>query len=174
MAKVYEISSIAEAQALIEQVECNMEKARDQVLAILHENAPKTALAKLRFENTTRDPMGEKEINFTEMLNQSFSDLVVLHAAQILLTRYPGKALKLQLGATNGFDIEDEGQTVVAECFAAVNANNNQKLQNDSKKLLEKTKNADKYIFYYEQDHVNTTPDEHVENGITYMRLGSF
>ena len=62
-------------------------------------------LVRLKFDHTSCDPLNGEPINFVEMLNQSFSDLVVLKAAEDLLVRFPGKKFELHMGALAGYDI---------------------------------------------------------------------
>lgn len=99
------LSDKHQARKLIEIIESNIKKTKDQIVAILAENEAKDALANLKFDKTSFDPLSGEPINFIEMLNQAYSDLVVLKAVEDLMSRYEDKALELNMGALTGFDI---------------------------------------------------------------------
>ncbi len=81
------------------------------------------------------------------MLNQAYSDLVVLKATEDLLLEHPSKKFLLYMGALNGFDICSTFNEVIAECFAVVLALNNQKIKKNSDKLIKPPDCIKKYIY---------------------------
>lgn len=111
----------------------------------------KEALAALKFDKTVPDPLSNP-INFIEMLNQAYSDFVVLKTVEDLMDRYPDKAFELHMGALTGFDIVSTDKEVVAECFATVTAFNNQKIKKDSEKLMQLEEKVEKYIYFYSRE----------------------
>ena len=150
-----EISSVAKAQAHIDDIYKSIELTKGKLLESLQNNNSVEALKKIKFEKIAIDPLKPEEkdnnINFIEMLNQSFSDIVVFRGVEYLfsLDKYKGNVFKINAGAVNGFDIESK--TVVAECFSVLSVFNNQKIKKDSDKLLKKGKGKDKFIFFYSE-----------------------
>ena len=175
-----EISSISDAQARIEAIYKSIELTKGNLLECLQNNNSIEALKKIKFEKIAIDPLKTEEkdniINFIEMLNQSFSDIVVFRGVEYLLSldKYKGNEFKINAGAINGIDIESG--TVVAECFSVVSVFNNRKIKMDSDKLLEKGKNKDKYIFFYSKNDKKEEIEEFIKTheaykDITYKRL---
>lgn len=170
------ISEKTEARKLIEKVEANIENSSNQIKRILAECDAKEALANLKFDKTALDPLTGEPINFIEMLNQAYSDLVVLKAVEDLMNRYDGKAFELHMGALTGFDIVSTDEKVVAECFATVTAFNNQKIKKDSKKLMQLGDDMDRYIYFYSRkdsrDKISAFTEKY--EGIHYVRIEEF
>ena len=115
---------------------------------------PLEALRELKFEQWGHQPWrGSKEhrpMNFIEQLNQTFTVLVSLAAAERLMEWFPQcGGLRLNLGATRGRDIEGIiPNKVEAEVFAAVRPNNNGKVTKDIKRL-EMSSASHRYVFFY-------------------------
>ena len=170
------LSDKTEAKKLIETVESNIEKTRNQITRILEACDAKEALANLKFDKTALDPLTGEPINFIEMLNQAYSDFVVLKAVKDLMDRYEGKAFELHMGALTGFDIVSTDEMVVAECFATVTAFNNQKIKKDSEKLMQLSDDVDRYIYFYSKDDSKDKIAAFTENyeKITFIRIESF
>lgn len=107
-------------------------------------------LYRMKFEAIGYDPLNsQRSLNLIEQLNQTFTYIASLKAAQFLLTNYNGlKSLTLNLGNRPGWDIEtnDDGG-VIAEVFAAVSPKNNRKLERDIKKVSEATARR-KFVFF--------------------------
>lgn len=104
----------------------------------------------MKFEPLGHDPLdGSRRLNLIEQLNQTFTYLAALRAAEKLFQLHPEAAsFVLNLGNVSGWDIEspDDGG-IVAEVFAAVTPTNNQKLTADVKKLLS-AHHTHRYVFY--------------------------
>jgi hypothetical protein len=84
-----------------------------------------------------------------EQLNQTFTYAASLKAAEYLFRNHPAiTCLTLNLGTTSGWDIEGpESGGLVAEVFAAVNPQNNKKLEKDIEKVA--AANAThRYVFF--------------------------
>lgn len=106
----------------------------------------------MKFNQSGLDPIKGTPLNFIEQLNQTFSDLVVLYAVEMLINKYSDKTFEVNFGPNAGFDIESQDKTVVAECFAVTNVSSNNKLRKDAKKLLDIAQNAEKYIYFYSEN----------------------
>lgn len=170
------LSDKNQARKLIEIIESNIKKTKDLIVAILAENEAKDALANLKFDKTSFDPLSGEPINFIEMLNQAYSDLVVLKAVEDLMSRYEDKAFELNMGVLSGFDIVSTDKKVVAECFATVTAFNNQKIKKDSKKLMQLNDDVKRYIYFYSredsQDRIVAFTKKY--GSIKYIRIEAF
>lgn len=170
------LSDKIQTRKLIEIIESNIEKTRNQIVDILNENDSKYALANLKFDKTALDPLSGEPINFIEMLNQAYSDLVVLNAVEDLMCRYEGKIFELNMGALTGFDIVSIDKKVVAECFATVTAFNNQKIKKDSEKLMQLGDDVERYIYFYSREDSQDRIASFIEKYecIKYIRIKEF
>lgn len=68
------------------------------------QDEPLEAFARIKFDRIAFDPLSGEKINFVEMLNQAYSDLVVLRATEELLKKYSNKVFEVNMGAQNGLD----------------------------------------------------------------------
>lgn len=170
------LSDKMQVENLIENIETNLEITRKQIVDILLKREARDALATIKFDKTSFDPLSGEQINFIEMLNQAYSDLVVLKAVEDLIGRYPGKEFKLNMGPQRGSDIESIDNEVVAECFATVTAFNNQKIKKDSEKLMQIREDVNRYIYFYSREdsanRINTFTEKYKE--IKYVRIEAF
>lgn len=146
------ISDKTQVEKLIKTVHENIEKTKEHALKILNECSSLQGLVRLKFDHTSCDPLSGKPINFIEMLNQTFSDLVVLKAVEDLLVRFPDKKFEVRMGTLAGYDICSTDNEIVAECFAAVTAFNNQKIRKDAEKLMQLGKGIRKYLYFYSRE----------------------
>ena len=107
-------------------------------------------LHELRFALSAFSPIYSPEpYNVVEAINQSFTALVSFAGAECILQLHPNSLpLRLNVGAMPGFDIQDHNSSIVAECFAAVTPDNNNKLTGDFAKL-EGSDAEHKYLFFY-------------------------
>ena len=115
---------------------------------------PLEALRKLKFEewgyHPVPGPKDDRRLNFIEQLNQTFTTLVSLAAAQCLMEWFPQSGgLRLNLGATPGRDIKGIiPNELEAEVFAAVSPKNNGKITKDIKRL-DMSPARHRYVFFY-------------------------
>lgn len=169
------ISDISEVQERIDDVYASMELTRDALLNELMNNSAVETFKEIKFGKIAKDPFREVNINFIEMLNQSFSDIVVLKGVEYLMNKYKGMAFDINLGALNGPDILSDDGSVIAECFSVVSAFNNQKIKMDSDKLMKENKGKVKYIFFFakedKKDRLNDLIVKYPR--IKYMRLNN-
>ena len=145
------IKDINQVEGLKKQINDNIDLTVNEVKKVIQEESIES-LAKLKFDKTAFYSLNNTKINFIEMLNQTYSDLVILCGVKELIEKYPGKTFKVNMGALNGFDIVSTDGDVVAECFAVVSVFNNQKIIKDSQKLMEKSDSKGKYIFFYSRE----------------------
>src|SRR5215216_3515488 len=70
-------------------------------------NTPIAALAAMKFGKLGFHPIEPRRLNLIEQVNQTFTYLVSLAAAEQILLRHPGSApLHLNLGTSAGSDLE--------------------------------------------------------------------
>lgn len=108
-------------------------------------------LQNIKFTKIGIHPYEHRPLNFIEQVNQTFSYLVALEAARMLLTRHPEcGGLNLAPGAHASQEANILGVipgVVCAECFAATSPKSNNKLNLDLKKLQHRSE-THKYIFF--------------------------
>jgi hypothetical protein len=146
------IESKEEILELRSRIYENATKTYDRIVQNINNISPFDLFADIKFNKFGLDPINGTPLNFIEQLNQMFSDLVVLHAVEELLAKYPDKQFVVNFGAKAGFDIQSVDKMVVAECFAVTSVNSNDKLREDAKKLMKLPADIEKYIFFYSQN----------------------
>lgn len=169
------VKDINEINQLLMEIRENLNLALESMKMSI-ESDPIEAFAMLKFDKIGFDPIKGNHINFIEMLNQSYSDIVVLKATAELMKRYSQKEFKLNMGAVSGIDICSTDGSIVAECFAVVSVFNNQKMKKDTEKLLQFDENAEKYIFYYSREDEDGRIKKFTNRfpQITYIRIKDF
>ncbi|HSE87625.1 MAG TPA: hypothetical protein VLJ79_15485, partial [Candidatus Binatia bacterium] len=106
-------------------------------------------LVRMKFHEVGYHPIEDRRLNLIEQVNQTFTYVVSLAAAEYILKRHPGSGpISLNLGTASGSDLESASQSVAAEVFASVRRTNNRKLDKDVAKVA-KSSAAHKYVFYY-------------------------
>lgn len=112
---------------------------------------PMEALHTLKFCAYGFDPLLEaKSLNLIEQLNQTFTIMASLAAAERLLDWFevPG-GLRLNLAETAGWDIKSIDDNLIrAEVFAAVRPSNDSKLSKDIDKMSQSNA-CNRFVFYY-------------------------
>lgn len=102
-----------------------------------------------------KDPLIERNLNFIEQINQTFTYLASMDAVKYLLKNHPECApYSLNLGTQSGYDIISFENRIIAEVFSATSPNSNNKLNKDYKKLRLNTTAKHKYIFFYCQENI--------------------
>ena len=138
------------------------------------------AFAAMKFELSGLHPIEERRLNLIEQINQTFTYLASVRAARWLLEKHPETvALRLNLGTAKGSDIEsldwDGGRdgSIVAETFASVNPNNNDKLAKDIARVSA-TGARYRYVFYICPAHSLTDfpAPPPPEEGVRVVSLG--
>jgi hypothetical protein len=124
--------------ARIDELRRSAIATRETIADALKESDALNFVAKMKFEKIGHDPLHAKRpLNLIEQLNQTFTYLASFRGAQFLFNTHPHlSSLRLNLGNVSGWDLESsEDGGIVAEVFAAVTPSNNQKLNNDIKKV---------------------------------------
>lgn len=107
-------------------------------------------LHKMKFEKLGSDPLDSaRRLNLIEQLNQTFTYAASFKAAEYLLKfGQPFTSLTLNLGTESGWDIESsENGGLASEVFAAVDPQNNRKLEKDIAKVATAPV-ALRYVFF--------------------------
>ena len=118
---------------------------------------PIAFLARLKFGATGKHPIEDRSINFIEQLNQTFTYLTALKAAELLFERHPDcDGLTLAPGAYAPkkdcgevrLDIESSRPNYIgAETFSAATPKSNRKIHKDLDKMATRTE-THRYIFF--------------------------
>jgi len=150
MKKQIIIRGKADIDRYMEEILASAEETQINVCELSGNKEAMDLLYRMKFEEIGCDPLNsQRSLNLIEQLNQTFTYMASLKAAQYLLSNYNGlKSLTLNLGTRPGWDIEtnDDGG-VIAEVFAAVSPQNNRKLEKDIKKVSDATARR-KFIFF--------------------------
>jgi len=148
--KIINISSLEDIQTHKSELNRTACSTSIKLGDILKSASANEFLYRVKFEPIGCDPLKhDRQLNLIEQVNQHFTYLASLRAAELWLNWHP-KAIPftLNLGTTSGFDIESSGEGgIVAEVFSAVNPTNNGKLNKDVKKISG-TQAKHKYVFY--------------------------
>ncbi len=107
-------------------------------------------LRRMKFDLIGYHPIDGRSLNLVEQINQTWTYLVALAVAKQLLELHPeanGYRLAPGAHASQALDIMSEADGLVgAETFAAVHPRNNDKLNNDLRKMAARTE-LNRYIF---------------------------
>jgi hypothetical protein len=116
-------------------------------------------LHELKFREIAFNPFRSSEsYNLIELVNQSFTALVSLAGARRILRDHPTAfPMQLNIGPVGGHDIWCDASRMVAECFAAVTPDNNNKLRGDVERLRQATQQHN-YLFFYSGAQVFRMP----------------
>lgn len=170
------IDSIEQIADLKKKIYNSADTACVKIKRVIEQKSALDALYEIKFNKVGVHPIEPIELNIIEQINQLFSDLIILEAVADLIRLYPEKKFEICLGNMSGFDVESIDGDVVAECFAVTTAASNNKLKNDSNKLLSKAPAQNRYIYFYSQ----YDSDEALERlyarfpAITYKRIRKF
>ena len=130
------IHSEPELAALAEQIS---ESASSAVACLIHACAtasPIEALGRIKFESLGYDPLGARRLNLIEQVNQTFTYLATVEALRYLFRHHAEYGpFRIHLGTAAGYDISSLDNGIIAEVFAAVTPESNQKLKKDACKL---------------------------------------
>lgn len=147
MITLHSPSDIHDALQRIEQSAMRAQKA----LAALP-RTPLEAMEFLKFEPIGSHPLEDRPLNIIEQVNQTFTYLAAVKAADLLMQWHPeAEGFRLAPGAhapKGTLDVESLAPGIVgAETFAAVRPENNRKLANDLTKLAGRTEHH-RYVFF--------------------------
>lgn len=144
------LSTDAEVQTALERI--NESAARAQSALSKLPTSPLQALEKIKFVPIGSHPLEDRPLNIIEQVNQTFTYLVAVKAAGLLIKWHPGaQGFRLMPGAhapAGTLDMESiEPRLVGAETFAAVRPENNRKLARDLSKLALRPERH-RYVFF--------------------------
>lgn len=167
------IHSLEQIKNLKSQLYLSAEQAILKIRLCEEQNSALGLLAHMKFGELGVHPLDGRDLNLIEQLNQLFSNLVVIEAADYLLHLYPEKSFVLHLGTESGFDIESSDGEIAAECFAVTRVSSNRKLIKDAEKLLKNADGKKKYIFFYSHtDSAETVEKSYIKfPDITFHRI---
>ncbi len=132
------------------------------------------AFYRIKFDDCGYHPLEDRRLDFIEQLNQTFTIIASLAAAEKLMKWFPNcGGLRLNLGASSGRDIESICPDVVeAEVFAVKNPKNNGKLKKDIERLT-KSSAAKRYVFFFSPScEAGPQPDLQVDSKVEIWALG--
>jgi len=144
------LKDVSEIQEHIEDIVHSAEQAQLRITEISEGTDALSLLERLKFEKLGYDPLNSsRDLNFIEQLNQTFTYLASLKAAEFIFKEHPNiSSLTLNLGTASGSDIEtSDCGGIAAEVFAATHPNSNNKLKKDIEKVS-KTTAKYKYSFF--------------------------
>lgn len=148
MAKRALVSSDADVKSLESKVLVSATVTVANLRKLLKEKDAISVLYDLKFRRVGRDPLDSRRpLNLIKQLNQTFTYLVTLGGARIVLKKH-GRPLELSLGTSPGYDIASADGTIAAEAFAATRPDSNDKLRKDRSKV-EKAAAQHQYVFYH-------------------------
>lgn len=151
------ITSHQHVQELRAQIIQSIEVARAAVASSEKSSLP--WLTELRFGKLGIHPLSAHPLNFIEQINQTFTYLVALAGVRVLLDRHPeANGFLIAPGAHASLPLDimsKEPELVGAECFAAVEPTNNNKLNRDMAKLRERSERY-RYVFFSSPRHQRT------------------
>ena len=148
------IQVVVHDRSQLEQLEDTIREAAARSCSSLAEalsNGPGLPfLRHIKFHPVGCDPLRpDRPLNLIEQVNQSFTYVVSVRAAEFLFDAHAEHApFVINFGARPGFDIESHDGHVAAEVFAATKPESNNKLRNDVERVR-KSGAACRYVFYY-------------------------
>lgn len=87
------VNSLEQINALRNVIAKNADASYASVRKRIEDMTPMQFFASVKFEKLGKDPIGGEQQNLIEQINQMYSDMVVLSAAEDLLNLYPGTSL---------------------------------------------------------------------------------
>lgn len=171
--KQIRIKSINELEKYKVLIKETSEKTVSNIQDLLWKYDSFGILHQFKFSQVGYEPIQGYELNFIEQINQMFSHIVVLKAVEILLKRYPDKEFILNLGTQGGYDVVSLDNSIICECFSTTSPISNNKIKNDTEKLIKNSTADRKYIIFYSAEVNVTTLDNIREKhpDITFIQL---
>lgn len=162
---IFDVRSVADIEARRANIEDSAVRACAALRALPAD--PLQALARLKFDLVGCHPIEPRPLNIVEQVNQTFTCLVALEAARLLLERHPdAQGFRLAPGANappGSLDVQSISPgRVGAETFAAVRPQNNNKLEKDLAKMAARTE-PHRYVFFMSPPFPRTERQRHLE-----------
>lgn len=157
--KTIVIHELEEVKQYKTRIHNNLYKCAENLKVLLATEAAFSFFKKAKYEKIVIDPLTEKPENLIEVINQCQTYLVSFLGVEYLISKFPNKSFKINLGNVSGYDIESEDGSIIAECFAATSYRSNGKLNKDLKRLSGNKRAAHKYEFFYDTEFANSHSD---------------
>ena len=144
------LTNISDIELHIEDITYAAEQAQLLITEMSENTHAMDFMERLKFEKMGYDPLNsERDLNFIEQLNQTFTYLASMKAAEFIFKRQPEiSKLTLNLGTSPGSDLEtNDCGGIAAEVFAATKPSSNNKLNKDIEKVSATDANY-KYSFF--------------------------
>ncbi len=144
------LNNISDIESYIEDITHSSEQAQLRITEMSENTHAMDFMERLKFEKMGYDPLNsERDLNFIEQLNQTFTYLASMKAAEFLFNQHPEiSTLTLNLGTASGSDIEtNDCGGIAGEVFAATSPSSNNKLNKDIQKVS-MTNAKYKYAFF--------------------------
>jgi hypothetical protein len=156
---VLRVATAADADEHIAKLKVAAAKAHKWIAEQSYD--PLEFLRAVKFEKNGFHPISHHKINLIEQVNQTWTYLVALKAAMLLLEWHPEACgLTLAPGATASQELDIMSVTpglVGAETFAATSPGSNGKLNNDLVKMMQRSENHRYVFFACQQDRYAAT-----------------
>jgi hypothetical protein len=148
------VQTIADVDRYMDQVRGSARRAQEWIAA--QSDDPLDLLRRMKFDTIGFHPIEDRELNFVEQINQTWTFTVALAATRQLLFLHPdvgGFRLAPGAHASLPLDIMSEAEGEVgAETFAAVTPRNNGKLAADLAKMAQRHETY-RYVFFMSPRH---------------------
>ncbi len=144
------LNSISDIEGHIEDIIHAAEQAQLRITEMSENTHAMDFMERSKFEKMGYDPLdSDRDLNFIEQLNQTFTYYASMKAAEFLFKEHPEiSSLILNLGTAPGSDLEtNDCGGIAAEVFAATKPSSNNKLNKDIQKVSE-TDAKYKYSFF--------------------------
>lgn len=143
------VRSRADVERHLDLIRASAARAQEWVVA--HRGDPLDLLRQLKFHEVGFHPVEDRQLNFMEQLNQTWTYAVALEAARKLLELHPeAGGFNVSPGAHMSIPLDImsiEPGMVGAETFAVTKPTSNDKLNKDLRKLAERPE-LRRYIFF--------------------------
>lgn len=143
------VRSQADVERHLDLIRASAARAQEWVVA--HRGDPLDLLRQLKFHEVGFHPIEDRQLNFMEQLNQTWTYAVALEAARKLLELHPeAGGFHVAPGAHMSIPLDImsiEAGVVGAETFAVTKPTSNDKLNKDLRKLASRSE-LHRYIFF--------------------------
>jgi len=132
------LNNILDIEGYIEDITHAAEQAQLRIAEMSESTHAMDFMGQLKFNKMGCDPLNsDRDLNFIEQLNQTFTYLASMKAAEFLFNKHPEiSTLTLNLGTAPGSDLEtNDCGGIAAEVFAATRPSSNNKLNKDIQKV---------------------------------------
>lgn len=144
-----QFSSSDELRALQKRIIQQSDKTIEDLRLLFSTEHSLSVLKKIKFEKLVTDNIFNDRMNFIEYLNQTFTYLVCLYAANTILKRFSPNAVIINFGTQCGYDVSSVCGSIVCECFSSTSVKSNEKLKKDVLRLHRNTTAKEKFVFFY-------------------------